>query len=45
MHHTQPPYAFGSGGWWVLTLGEDKMKKKQRDRYLEKNGLLFGMGN
>ena len=22
LHPTQPPFAFGSGGWWVLTFGK-----------------------
>ena len=26
LHPTQPPFAFGSGGWWVLTLEHDKMR-------------------
>ncbi|PSM31306.1 enhanced serine sensitivity protein SseB C-terminal domain-containing protein [Haliangium sp. UPWRP_2] len=28
MHPTQPPFAFGSGGWWVLTLEQNEEPEK-----------------
>ena len=26
LHPTQPPFAFGSGGWWVLTLCKENVQ-------------------
>ena len=40
MQPTQPPYAFGSGGWWLLTF--EKMKRReQRKPLIKKKQILF----